>query len=334
MRLLRFAVAMSLSVGLAAPAAAPRGTLIVLNKSDHEAALVDPVTLEVLVRIPTGRGPHEVAASPDGTRAYVSNYGSFAIFRQGEQARSEPGKTITVLDLGSRKVAGTIDLEEYRQPHGIRLSRDGSRLWVTCEGNQAVLEIDPAEGKIRKVWRTEQETSHMIVATRDEKKLYVANIGSGSVSVINRITDEVTNLPTGPGAEGIDISPDGKEVWVTNREAHTISVIETKSDRVTASFESGGKMPIRVKFTPDGTQAWVSTARSNAVTVFDAARRSKVATIPVGSMPVGIEISPDGRHAFVANTNDNKVTVIDVKARKAIRSFTTGNEPDGMAWSG
>jgi YVTN family beta-propeller protein len=80
-------------------------------------------------------------------------------------------------------------------------------------------------------------------------------------------------------------------------------------------------------------QAWISTARSNSVTVFDAARRSKIATIPVGSMPVGIEISPDGRHAFVANTNDNKVTVIEVKARKAIRSFATGNEPDGMAWA-
>mgnify|MGYP003588682241 CR=1 FL=1 len=79
--------------------------------------------------------------------------------------------------------------------------------------------------------------------------------------------------------------------------------------------------------------ARLPSARADGDGDIIAAKRSKVATIPVGSMPVGIEISPDGRHAFVANTNDNKVTVIEVKARKAIRSFTTGNEPDGMAWA-
>ena len=69
---------------LAVPAALA-DTLIVLNKSDHEAALVDPETLAVVAKLPTGKGPHEVAVTPDGRWAFVSNYGSFAVFREGER---------------------------------------------------------------------------------------------------------------------------------------------------------------------------------------------------------------------------------------------------------
>ena len=100
-----------------------------------------------------------------------------------------------------------------------------------------------------------------------------------------------------------------------------------------ATFESGGKFPIRLKFTPDGSQAWVSNAQSNTVAVFDAKTRQLLDTIEVGEVPVGILMTPDGGRAFVANTNANQITVIDVPDRKVLRSFTTGTEPDGMAWA-
>ncbi len=321
---------------LAAAVAAPRpgpATLVVLNKSDHEAALVDPDSYQVLAKLPTGKGPHEVAASPDGHSAYVSNYGSFGAPRQGEPAKVEPGHSITVLDLQRRSVKATFDLGSFTRPHGIGVSRDSRRVWVTCEGAQAVLELDAQTGKVLKAWKTNQQTSHMVVPTPDERKLYVANIGSGSVSVIERGNDRVATIPTAAGAEGIAISPDGREVWVANRAANTLAVISTATDQVVAGFESGGQMPIRVKFTPDGKQVWVSNARSNNVTVFDAAKRQVLAAVEVGAAPVGIVIAPDGRRAFVANTSANQVTVIDVASRKTLRTFSTGTEPDGMAWS-
>jgi YVTN family beta-propeller protein len=317
----------------AAPSLTAGGLLVVLNKSDHEAALVDPASFTLLQKLPTGKGPHEAAISADGTAAYVANYGSFAVFRQGEQPRMEPGNTITVLDLNKRTVKATFDLGRYTRPHGIWVSRDGKRLWVTCEGERAVLELNAETGAILKVWETEQEVSHMVVPTPDERKLYVANIGSGSVTVIDRTTDIVKSIRTGAGAEGIDVSPDGGEVWASNRAANTVSVISVSSDSVVATFESGGQMPIRLKFTPDGTQVWVSNARSNSVTVFDAATRQLVGTVEVGAVPVGILMTPDGQRAFVANTNANQVSVIDVTKRKVVRTFSTGNEPDGMAWA-
>jgi YVTN family beta-propeller protein len=318
---------------LVLPLAALADTLVVLNKSDHKEALVDPSTYQVAARLPTGKGPHELATSPDGRFAYVSNYGSNGVFRPGEPRKTEPGHTISVLDLKRRAVKATFELGSYTRPHGIWVSRDAARVWVTCEVAQAVLELDSASGKILKAWKTNQETSHMVVPTPDEKKLYVANIGSGSVSVIDRASDAVVTTPTAAGAEGIAVSPDGREVWVANRSANTLAVISTATDKVVASFASGGQMPIHVKFTPEGKQAWVSNAGSNTVTVFDAASRKLLATVDVGEVPVGIQMTPDGKSAFVANTNANQVMVMDVASRKILRTFSTGTESDGMAWA-
>jgi len=333
MRLSRHLSLTTLVLLAAVPVWPADGLLVVLNKSDHNAALVDPESYEVVARLPTGRGPHEAATSPDGSTAYVADYGAYAVFQQDGPRDFTPGNTITVLDLEGRGVRATFDLGTYTQPHGLWVSRDGDRLWVTTEGAQAVVELDAASGEILRHWKTEQEISHMVVPTPDEKKLYVANIRSGSVTVINRETDIVKSIRTGAGAEGIDVRPDGGEVWVTNRGADSIAVISTRSDSVLTTFESGGRFPIRLKFTPDGSQAWVSNAQSNRVAVFDASTRQLIDTIEVGEVPVGIVMTPDGSRAFVANTNANQVTVIDVAERKVLRSFTTGTEPDGMAWA-
>ncbi len=316
---------------LAAPAAAE--LLLVLNKSDHEAVLVDPSTYASLGRVSTGLGPHEAAASPDGRYAYVANYGSFAVFRQGEQPKMQPGNSITVLDLKERKAKGHYSLGEYTRPHGIWVSSDGRLLWVTTEGVQSVLELEASTGKILRAWKTGQDVSHMVVPTPDEKKLYIANIGSGSVTVIERASGKVTSIATAAGAEGIDVSPDGREVWVSNRGADNISILDVARDQVVAKLASGGKVPIRLKFTPDGKQVLVSNAQSNKVVIFDAASRQQVGEVAVGAVPVGILITPDGRRAFVANTNANQVTVIDLGSRRVVKTFTTGNEPDGMAWA-
>lgn len=306
--------------------------LIVVNKSGHEVAMVDPASRAVVARVPTGRGPHEVAVSPDGRRAYVSDYGVYNLFRDGE-TKSEPGHTVTVLDLEKRAKVATFDLAPHSRPHGIRVSRDGTRVWVTCEGSQTVLELDAGSGRIQRSWNTGQDVSHMVTPSADEAKLFVANIRSGSVTVIDRGTGRVTSLVTGAGAEGLDRSPDGREVWVTNRGANTITVLDAAHDSVLATFASGGEFPIRARFSPDGKEAWISNARSNAVVVFDAGSRVPLDTVAVGVMPIGLEMDPSGRTLYVACTNDDVVKVVDVKQREVVGEIRPGNEPDGMMWA-
>jgi YVTN family beta-propeller protein len=310
-------------------------TLVVLNKSEFRAVLIDPATGNVLTKLPTGHGPHEVAASPDGRTAYVSNFGPYNHYPAGDQTHLQPGSTITVLDIASRAVKTTWDLGTHMSPHGLLVSHDGKYVWVTTETPQSLLELDAATGKILHAWPTTQQRTHLIVATPDEKKFYATNTISGTVSVIDRAEGTVKVLPTGPGSEGIAISPDGREVWVGVRAGDKVAVISTGSDEIVATFESGGKGPSRLRFTPDGKEVWVSNSSSNQMAVFDARDRKILSTVDMPKGPSGMVFAPDGRRLFVADMRDNEVTVIDVSPRKVASHIPTGNdsEPDGMAWA-
>ena len=324
-------------------AAADSGTLLVLNKSDNTVSLINVATKTALATIPTGAGPHEVAVSPNGKIAVIANYGT-------QQA---PGSSLTVIDVAGKKTLKTIDLGEYRRPHGIEWLR-GDEIVVTAEGNKALLIVDIESGKVATAVITDQNVSHMVVLARRSNKAFVANIGSGSVTVIDLKTrKKISDLSTGAGAEGIDISPDEKEVWVTNRAANTVSVIDVNTLKIIATLESKD-FPIRVKFAPGGRFVLVSNARSGDVAVFDAVTRKEVRRIPMmlkaaegstsgqrlfGSqfghspVPVGILVSPKLSHAFVANTNADIVTMIDLKTWQVTGRLTAGKEPDGLGYS-
>ena len=316
---MRILTAAALSILLSTAALAD--SLLVVNKGEDTLAIVDSETLEVTARVAVGANPHEVAVSPDGTTAYVSDYG-------GAQ-----GTTISVVDVASATRTDVWDVAPNRGPHGIWLSSDGTVLWVTTETSGTVIEIDTGSGEVTQVWESGQNVSHQLVPTPDGEVLYVANIGSGSVTVIDRGDNSVVSIPTGAGAEGIDASPDGREIWVTNRAADTVSIIDTASDTVIADINSGGAFPIRARFTPDGNEVYVSNANSGDVAVFDAATRELLTTIDVGAVPIGIVMSADGARAFIANTADDFVTVIDTATREVIQRIETGDEPDGMAWA-
>jgi YVTN family beta-propeller protein len=308
-------------------------TLVVVCKSEFQLALVDPATEKVLVKLPTGLGPHEVAVSPDGRTAYVSNFGRYGVYPPGDTEHDKAGHTITVIDLVDRKVKATFDLGTHTGPHGMTVSHDGKIVWLTTETPQAVLELDSATGKIQHVWNTTQERSHMIVTTPNEAKFYVTNTVSGTVSVIDRSSGEVKVLATGPGTEGIAISPDGKEVWAASRIDAKISIISTATDTIAASFPSGGKSPKRMDFTPDGSQVWVTNSGSSQTSVFDARARELIESLTTSKDPSGVSISPDGRRAYITNSNANVLTFIDVASRTILGTMPIGTDPDGVAWS-
>lgn len=317
------------------------GTLIVLNKSDATAWLISAATGQRLASVPTGAGPHEVAVSPDGRLAVVTNYG-----------QREPGSSLTVIDVPRAAVLRTIDLGEYRRPHGAAFFRDGHRVAVTAEHNRALLIVDVAAGRVLKAIPTDQEISHMVALSPDERLAFVANIRSGTVTVIDISAGRAeAHIATGGGTEGLDISPDGRWLWVGNRAEDTISIIDVAAKQVAATVPCAS-FPIRVKFTPDGRHVLVSNARSGDVAIFDADQRTEVARIPIemtpvqqkderlfqaafgdSPVPIGILIEPTGRRAWVAATNADALAVIDLHRKALVGSVRTGREPDGLGWS-
>ena len=311
---------------------------LVANRAGHDVALIDPVTYEILARLPTGRGPHEVITSPDGHYAYVANFGVYPRPHEDEITDAElewvveESHTITVLDVQARTVRATYDLGDCLKPHGIATDQHGTHLWVTCEGSQKVVELDAATGQVLKTWRPEQRGSHMVLPAPDGRMLYVANTASGTVSVIDRASDTINTLSTGGGAEGMAFSPDGRVLWVLNNQEDTISILDVASTQVIETFASAGAFPIDLAFAAGGSEVWVTNNDSDSITIYDALTQAVVETIDLGTTPLSLVLSPDGQRAFVTVPRKNSVMVYDVATRQLVQVFLSGIEPDGMAW--
>lgn len=325
------------SLGL--PSHATAATLIVLNKAEATVSLIDPDSGAIRATLPTAAGPHEVAVSADGRQALIANYG-----------QREAGNSLTLIDIVEARVIRQIDLGDYRRPHGIVWPKPELAL-VTAEANQALLKLALPEATLTAI-ATEQEVSHMLALRPDGRRAFVANIGSGSVSVIdlqhNRL---LRSIGTGAGAEGIAVSPDGAEVWVSNRAANSLSVLDAETLALRATIACGD-FPIRLQFTPDGSRVLVSNAKSAELAVFDAKARREIARLRFpdaaaddqdgrlfgqgfasGSVPIGILVEPNGRRAFVAHAHADKVSVIDLRQLAVVGELRAGKEPDGLGWS-
>ena len=304
--------------------AAEADVLVVASSAESTVTLVDPSELAPVARFPTAGGPHEIAISPDQRFAYVADSGA---------GPGSPGRHVTVIDLARREVKATYDLGAGSTPHDLVVSRDGSILWVACAPERTVHEIDTDLGELVKKWKTGVDGGWMMAATPRGDKLYVAHLEGGGVSVVDRARGRVRFIRTQPGEMGLAVSPDGAELWAANVETGRIAVIDTRTDKVVARFASGGKSPLRVKFTPDGTRVLVPHRGPSSLVVFDRARRARVQTIRLPADPKILTVSGDGRTAYMTSPARSLAMAVDLGSAR-VTTFLTGKTPDGIAWAG
>jgi YVTN family beta-propeller protein len=306
----------------------PNETLLALSKRDHTLAIVDPVKLTVVGKVPVGNDPHEVIASSDGTTAYVSNYGGGAF------------NTLAVIDLAAQKPLPEIDLGALRGPHGLIFV--GGKLYFTAEAAKAIGSYDPATKKIDWIFGTGQNRTHMVYVFDDLKRIVTTNVSSGTVSFIEKTAGRPMGSPppgmapppgAAPGPRGPMGPPNGKEMWVANAQDGTISIIDLALKKVTATLNVNARGANRLKFTPDGSHVFVSMLGGPDLLILDAASHQEIKRIPVGHGAAGILMQPDGSRAFVACTPDSYVALIDLKTLTVTGHLDVGPEPDGLAWS-
>jgi YVTN family beta-propeller protein len=300
----------------------PSPALLVLNKEEATLSIVDPSTLKIVGHASTGEGPHEVAASSDGKLAFVGNYGS-----------KTPGSTISVIDLMGQKEIRRVDLGVLRRPHGMFFA-DG-RVYFTAEVNKIIGRYDPTGNQVDWLLGTGQNTTHMVIVNQDASRLYTANIGSDSISIIERAGASGWNetvVPVGKGPEGIDVSPDGAQIWAAHSRDGAVSIIDIAGKKVIQTLQLGTKRSNRLKFTPDGKLVLISDLDAGELLVLDASSKREMKRMKLGRSPEGILIAPDGERAFVAVNGDNYVAVIDIKTLQVTGRISMSS-PDGMAWA-
>jgi YVTN family beta-propeller protein len=335
----------------------PPAALLALSKTDRTLAIVDPATNKVLARMPSGPDPHEVVASADGKYAYISNYGGGSY------------NTIGVVDLIAQKALPSIDLGALRGPHGLDFA--GGKLWFTAEAAKAIGSYDPATNKIDWILGTGQDRTHMLFVTQDLKRLITSNVSSATMTIIEKSAGggrgpggpgrgpggpplgtgpggpppgrgpggppqpdwQETIVPVGRGAEGFDVSPDGKEIWAANAQDGTISVLDFAAKKVIQTVDANVNGANRLKFTLDGKLVLVSTLNGPDLLVIDAGTRRTVKRIETGHGAAGIQMRPDGAVAYIGCTPDDYVAIVNLKSLEVTGHIDVGKQPDGLAWA-
>jgi YVTN family beta-propeller protein len=316
------------------PTDTPRPALVVLSKDTNQLEIVDPQTLQIVGKVGTGSVPHEVAVSSDGRIAVATNYGA-----------KQDGTTLSVIDLNAQKEIHRVSLlkvtgpqgenfGDLTGPHGVEFFE--GKFYFTAEGSKKIARYDPATDKIDWTHEIGQNRTHMLVISKTTHTIYTSNVNSDSVTAVEESRDgghwTNTVIPVGKGPEGIDISPDGKEVWAANSDDGTVSVIDTAAKKVTDTIQVGTKHSNRVKFSKDGKLVLISDLGAGNLIVVDARSHKILKQLPLGGSCEGILLQPTGEGAYVAVSSANKVVIVDLKQFNVTGTIQTDKDPDGMAW--
>ena len=308
------------------PSVTRSGSVLIANKGEHTLGIIDPRAGRQIATIAeTGVTGHEVAASPDGKLAFVPIYGNSGVGLPGTDGRS-----IDVIDLDRRRIIHTIDFGQGVRPHCPVFGPKDGLLYVTTELDKAVAIIDPRTFKILGKVPTGQAESHMLAIAADGRRGYTANVGPGTVSVLDLLARKtVAIIPVATHVQRISVSPDGRWVFTSDTEKPRLAVIDASTNKLDrwislpatgygSAFRAGGK------------QLLVALPSANSVAVIDTGEMQVEKTIAVPSSPQEVLVSPDDV-AFVSC--DHSAIVAAISPQGSVKLIDAGRVADGLAWA-
>jgi YVTN family beta-propeller protein len=290
--------------------AASASTAVVLNSDDDTLSVVSGDGYHEVSRTHIGRGPHHLIVSPDGRTLILAMSGSNELVMVDRLTGTET-KRIEASDPyqigfspdGKWFVAASIRLDRIdiydahtlqllhrlpaaTMPSHIAFARDSGTVFVTLQGTGGLIAIDLDSGKV--AWTVPIGPTPAGITTRPTGTLLAGIMGSDYIAEIDPHDGHIIQkVHTGNGAHNFLATPDGKTLYVTNRVAGTISVLDADTLAITATLLAPGG-PDDMALSPDGKELWVTGRWHASVDVIELASGTLKATVPVGRSPHGI----------------------------------------------
>ncbi|MEP6662841.1 MAG: cytochrome D1 domain-containing protein [Verrucomicrobiota bacterium] len=306
-----------------------KGLLLVCNKGDRTLSIINPDSGETLAAVDEdGTTGHEVVASADGKLAFVPIFGNSGVGKPGTD-----GQLIRVIDLEKHAVIDTVDFGKGVRPHCAVIGPKNQLLYVTTELENSVTVIDPKTFKILESIPTGQIESHMLAITSDGRYGYTANVGPGTVSVLDLKKKKVLKtIPISKVTQRIAISPDDKWIFTSDQTKPQLAVIDTKKNEVAKWIElpgtGYGSAP-----TPDGKWLVIAIPGAMKVAIIDLKVMKVAHVIDVPKSPQEVLMRPDGKVAYVSCDSSKQIAVIDLENFKVEKLIQAGKGADGLAWA-
>ena len=234
---------------------------------------------------------------------------------------------ITVINPDTNTSIGTIALQAPALD--IAFSPDGTRAYAVNLSANNIAVIDTATSGV--VGNITVNTPVRVKVGADGTRLYVTT-GSNSVSVFDTQTlGLVTDVAVGDSPDGLAVAPNGKRVYVANRNSDSVSVIDTGSNTVVATVNVGS-FPVEVALSPNGKRLYVANFFDSSVSVIDTAINTVVTTVDHAPAH-GIALTPDGATAYVPNFDNDTVSVIDTASNTVTATIVVAGSPNGVVAS-
>jgi DNA-binding beta-propeller fold protein YncE len=314
----------------AGAACAQEAHLLVAQKGDASLGIVDPWAGKLLAAVPEGGiTGHEVIASRNGKLAYVPIYGNSGVGKPGTD-----GHEMVVVDLASRSVVGRVDFGHPVRPHMPLIGPKDGLLYVTTELDKSITLIDPKTLKIVGSIPTGQEQSHMLALSHDGKRGYTANVGPGTVSVLDiKARKTLMLIPISGNTQRISITPDDKWVFTADQTKPQLAAIDTATNKIAKWIPLEG-VAYGTTPTVDGRWLMVTMPGKNKVAVVDLKTMQVARSVDVPADPEEILMRPDGKVAYVSCVGSHKIAEVDLGAWAVTRTIEDGSNSDGLAWAG
>lgn len=196
-------------------------------------------------------------------------------------------------------------------PKDLALSTNGNRAFVLVGNTVKIVETNSLTGPSY-VDVTVGSNPTGIAVSSDGSRAFVANTGSGTVSIVQKLfgvgaTATVTTVAVGSSPTGIALSANGTRAYVTNSGSGTVSIIDysySGSSSPTVRTVVVGSQPAKVAISADGNRAYVTNSGSGTVSLISYnGGAPTVQTIAVGSGPREVAVSVDGSRALVYGSN-------------------------------
>jgi YVTN family beta-propeller protein len=301
--------------------------LLVVNQTDHTVSFLDPANPNQINTFDenavTG---HEVAVTPDGHTAFVPIYGNSGVGKPGTD-----GSTLEVIDVASRKLLKTVDFGHGVRPHCAVYDRKRNLLYVTTELDQAITILNPTTYEIVGKIPTGQPQSHMLALSHDGRFGYTANVGPGTVSVLDLNARKLLRIiQISANTQRIAISNDDRFVFTADQTKPQLAVIDTSTNTLKPPIPLPA-IAYGTALTPDGHWLLAALRSSGAVAVIDAHTHAVVRTLQTGGIPTEILVRPDGKVAYVSCGKN--VVAIDLATMQVAGTLNAGAGADGLAWA-
>ena len=295
----------------AIPVAHAAGLAVVMNSESASLSLIDMTTQHEIRRIPALREPHHWALSPDGHSLVVGDSSGNVLMlldpaTAALQRRivvpdpyqlgfSPDGKFLVVNGLARNQI-DVYSMPDYTlvkrfpirsMPSHLAFSPDSSRVFISLQGTNRLVALDLKT--MTQLWDKPVGNTPAGVLW-NHGKLLVADMGTDYLQEVDPSDGhEIRRVVTGKGAHNLFFSPDGKSIWVNNRVAGTITVLDAATLLPSRVYHvSGG--PDDLAFAPDG-KVWITRRFAESVAVLDPAT-GDFTTINVGRSPHGIFLNP------------------------------------------